>query len=382
MRLLRALSAALLLIVSLGFAIGEAEPARAQSVEDAEQNAADARQDARQAESILSDAANGRAGIEDELAASLTRLTELNAELTRVAIHLDGLRKALSVADQDLETLDQDLNTSAIDAYVRAVAAPATAVFGSGSTESAIVASNSIQTAIDSDHSAVADLTIKRRQLEELRSQYLADEEQLAGLQAEVDAETAHLEGLLAEADAELAEASAAARATDENYRRSLSAVDAARAREAERQREAAQAATTTAPTPTTAPDPGSTTSTAPPENTTQPPPPPDPSGPFPPAVERWRPLVSAYFPSAMADQALSVMQCESNGDPNAYNPYSGTSGLFQFLPSTWATTSPRAGFSGASAFDPEANIGTAAWLVNYYASKGSQPWAAWFCRP
>ena len=76
------------------------------------------------------------------------------------------------------------------------------------------------------------------------------------------------------------------------------------------------------------------------------------------------------------------MIRCESYGDPEAYNPYSGASGLFQFLPSTWATASPRAGFAGASVFDGEANIGTAAWLSAYYASRGSDPWAAWACKP
>jgi soluble lytic murein transglycosylase-like protein len=81
-------------------------------------------------------------------------------------------------------------------------------------------------------------------------------------------------------------------------------------------------------------------------------------------------------------EEALVVIQCESLGDPDAYNPYSGASGLFQFLPATWATVSPRAGFAGASPFDPEANIGTAAWLVDYYTSRGAHPWSAWTCRP
>ncbi len=69
-----------------------------------------------------------------------------------------------------------------------------------------------------------------------------------------------------------------------------------------------------------------------------------------------------------LVDDALAVLRCESNGDPDAYNPYSGASGLFQFLPSTWATVSVRAGFGGASVFDANANTGTAAWLSNYYA--------------
>jgi soluble lytic murein transglycosylase-like protein len=91
---------------------------------------------------------------------------------------------------------------------------------------------------------------------------------------------------------------------------------------------------------------------------------------------------VASYFPASRVDGALTVIQCESNGDAGAYNPYSGASGLFQFLPGTWATVSPRAGFAGASVFDGEANIGTAAWLSNYYESRGASPWSPWTCRP
>ena len=74
-------------------------------------------------------------------------------------------------------------------------------------------------------------------------------------------------------------------------------------------------------------------------------------------------------------------MDCESNGDPNAYNPYSGASGLFQFLPSTWASTAPKAGYAGASVFDPEANTASAAWLGSRYEELGEYFWQAWSCR-
>jgi hypothetical protein len=160
--------------------------------------------------------------------------------------------------------------------------------------------------------------------------------------------------------------------------------VDAAQAREEERRRqeERAPATTTTAPpeeeenTPSTTTEPPATPPTT------------DGGGgggggdwDFPPAVERWRSLVQAYFPSSRVDEALAVLQCESLGDADAYNPYSGASGLYQFLPSTWASASPSAGFSGASAFDGEANIGTAAWLANRYEELGKGFWGPWSCR-
>src|SRR5262245_8402330 len=44
---------------------------------------------------------------------------------------------------------------------------------------------------------------------------------------------------------------------------------------------------------------------------------------------------------------AMCVAQRESNFDPNAYNPKSGASGVFQFIPNTWAWASVEAGYGG-----------------------------------
>jgi hypothetical protein len=61
--------------------------------------------------------------------------------------------------------------------------------------------------------------------------------------------------------------------------------------------------------------------------------------------------------------QLLRVSYCESRYNPNAYNASSGASGLFQFLATTWAPNSVRAGYAGASVFDPVANANTAAYM-------------------
>ena len=55
----------------------------------------------------------------------------------------------------------------------------------------------------------------------------------------------------------------------------------------------------------------------------------------------------------------LRVARCESVLDPNAINPYSNASGLFQFLPGTWATTP----FADQNIFDPVANANAAGWM-------------------
>lgn len=96
------------------------------------------------------------------------------------------------------------------------------------------------------------------------------------------------------------------------------------------------------------------------------------------PGAEGWRPLVEKYFPADEVDRAIRIMQCESKGDPGARNPSSGASGLFQHMPRYWPERAAGAGFSGASVFDPEANIAAAAYLVYDHPGGG---WKHWVCK-
>ena len=80
--------------------------------------------------------------------------------------------------------------------------------------------------------------------------------------------------------------------------------------------------------------------------------------------------ILDAFAPLGAAVQtwALKVAKCESNYNPYAVNRSSGASGLFQFLPSTWAL-SP---YHAQSVFDPSANAHAAAWL---YQRSGPGQW-------
>ncbi len=89
--------------------------------------------------------------------------------------------------------------------------------------------------------------------------------------------------------------------------------------------------------------------------------------------VETWRPLVEAHFAPTDVARALRVIGCESSGDPDAKNPRSSASGLFQHLGRFWPERSVKAGLAGADIFDPEANVAVAAWLV--YQGGG---WSHW----
>lgn len=61
-------------------------------------------------------------------------------------------------------------------------------------------------------------------------------------------------------------------------------------------------------------------------------------------------------------EQLVRVAYCESRFNPGAYNA-SGAAGLFQFMPGTWAANSVRAGYAGASVYDPVASANVAAWM-------------------
>ncbi len=91
--------------------------------------------------------------------------------------------------------------------------------------------------------------------------------------------------------------------------------------------------------------------------------------------VERWRPLVTQYFQASDVEWALRIIACESGGYPNAKNPTSSASGLFQHLARYWDGRSNAASWSGASIWDPEANVAVAAWLL---AKNGK---ASWECK-
>ena len=85
--------------------------------------------------------------------------------------------------------------------------------------------------------------------------------------------------------------------------------------------------------------------------------------------------LIHARFASLGSrseEVALCVAEAESNFDPLAVNPSTGAAGVFQFLPSTWASLSELADRGGESVFDARANVAVAAWTVAEY---GWHPW-------
>jgi len=384
MRVLRSLTLlALISTVALGVAIAD-PAAQAQTVDESEQKAETAERQAEVAAGLVDTAVARRAEIEAELAVSITKISDLSAELSAVSSDLDRLKAQIAYGDAELTGIEADIEVHAIDAYMDALVGTGVSFVNTASVEQAMVTGQVVGDVVTAGAARVNELVVRRDALEGLQVEYREQQGRVAELKAEVDAEVEHLAALYDEADAAVGRAVREAGAADAAYRDALSAVDAAQAREEERRRQEERAPASTTPAPPEQEETAPSTTTPPPATpeTT------DGGGgggggdwDFPPAVERWRSLVQAYFPSSRVEEALAVLQCESLGDADAYNPYSGASGLFQFLPSTWASSSPKAGFSGASAFDAEANIGTAAWLANRYEELGKGFWGPWSCR-
>lgn len=134
-------------------------------------------------------------------------------------------------------------------------------------------------------------------------------------------------------------------------------------------------------PTPTATPEPVRPTATPPPAPTATPTPVPPvavsaqsvrPSCSFPAEVERWREAVSRY--PWQPCEALTVLWCESKGDPGALNP-SGASGLLQIMMPLHRGQLAE----GESVFTPEVNlrVGAALWR-----ERGWAPWIVGGCYP
>lgn len=359
--------------------------ARAQTTDDAEQDAERAEQRADTASGFVDEAVANRDALEHQLADSIARMNELAAQLSEVGSDLDDLAAQVGYADIELAGIQADIEDQAVDAYMTVVASPSASLVSTSTVEMAMVASSVVEDVVADGRVTVGELFAKRKDLESLKETYLADQEEYQALKAEVDAEVERYAALYEEAEAEVADAIRVAEQANQDYIAALSAVDLAKAKDDERKRqEARNEGTTTTTGPGTTSPPTTTasspTTTAATTSTTSGG---GGGGPWnhPPQVEQWRGLVSAYFPSDRVEEALRIIDCESNGDPNALNPYSGAAGLFQFLPSTWESTSPKAGFEGASVFDPEANIGSAAWLANRYSQLGYYYWHPWSCK-
>jgi uncharacterized protein YraI len=98
-------------------------------------------------------------------------------------------------------------------------------------------------------------------------------------------------------------------------------------------------------------------------------------ANPNPPATSEQE-IISVIHQAAAAygqnpDDMVRVARCESNLNPRAVDPSGSYHGLFQFVPSTFATTP----YGGQDIYDPWANAHAAAWMW----SEGLK--SAWVCQ-
>lgn len=102
----------------------------------------------------------------------------------------------------------------------------------------------------------------------------------------------------------------------------------------------------------------------------------------FSPAVEQWRATVEAAIVEMGGDlrdtaRFLSIISCESGGDPEARSSVSTASGLMQHLRTYWDARSRSAlGYVG-NIYSGEDNIRVSSWLI-YRATGGG--WQHWVC--
>jgi septal ring factor EnvC (AmiA/AmiB activator) len=375
-------------VFSLLTLITAVTPVRAQTdVDDARRAAEEAADDAEGAFEIVDAAVAERAAIESRLFEVLDRY-QANAErLAETWASLDQLNDTLAIAEARQESTRDSFEIQAVAAYMDAVGSTAVIVIDSGTIESAMVTQETLGRTTRATLSQLDGFLAFRDQVDDIRTETAAQAEETAAVQAELDADAAELEELFAAANAEVAAA----------YRQALEA-EARLANAADALQAAQQTSTTTVPPttttaagpptttttgPTTTTPTSSTTTTTPPTTTTTTPSTPASWPPIPinSATYGWRPLLEAHFASDLVLDALVIIQCESVGDPDAKNPYSGASGLFQFMPGTWAVASVEAGVADRSVFDGEANIIAASWLAEYYRSRGLDPWRPWVCR-
>jgi Transglycosylase-like domain/LysM domain len=86
------------------------------------------------------------------------------------------------------------------------------------------------------------------------------------------------------------------------------------------------------------------------------------------------RAVAQASYSGAPGSFQACVIRAESGGNPRAVNPSSGAGGLYQFLPSTWASLGYAAQYPGGAQTAP-VSVQNAA-FQKLYAEAGTSPWA------
>ena len=306
-------------------------------LEDAEQDAAQSSAALSRAEAVRIAAQAEYSSAEIALGLAVAEFAETQQRFQRVNELVLTFQGNISDTERQLGLLRSSVINSAVDGYMAvAQGTQLQPFFGSSDAMSSLIHEELAGSVADKGTQEIADYSAIRSQLDRQKNELELVQADLSDLTDDLAAKEGEMRSLFGQAATDVTSARAEADRADAAYRASLTRV------QEEENRLASLVGS------------GS-----------------------------WRPLVAEFFPAAHVEEALAIMQCESNGNPNAVNPTSGASGLFQFLESTWLWASPLAGYRGASRFDPVANTASAAWLFQYTVKNGHRNgiWAHWECR-
>ncbi|HEX2405296.1 MAG TPA: hypothetical protein VHM29_11395, partial [Acidimicrobiia bacterium] len=177
-------------------AIVDHHTARAQTIDESEQEAEAAERQAEVAAGLVDTAIARRAEIESELAVSIARISDLSAQLSAVSSDLDSLKSQIAFGDAELTGIEADIETHAIDAYMDALVGPGVSFVNSANVEQAMVTGQVVGDVVTAGAARVNELVVRREALEDLQADYRVQQDRVAALRAEVDTEIEHLAAL------------------------------------------------------------------------------------------------------------------------------------------------------------------------------------------
>lgn len=302
-----------------------------------------AEREAAQAEAARLAAEQGYIGFRDvaadlnlQLILTLEEYTRVNADLQQLGLFVAGVRAEMDDTRAEIRGLDSMAQERAVSAYIRGMSTTSN-LFISETFDDMAVATEAIKRASDEDELLFQTLDDRRTDLSRQTTELTAALDELAITNDALDVKRQELEGLFALADQRVVAAFQNLNNADAEYQAALATLEEEKAKRR-----------------------------------------------WLGGVAQWRPLVEQYFPAEYVEEAMIIMACESGGNPDAKNPNSTATGLFQFLDGTWAWMTVLSGWEGHSRLDPEANVAVAAYLFEY-SIRTNHPlgrWGHWECQP
>lgn len=280
------------------------------------------------APNIMEGAAREPKALQEQVVRLFGRLDHVSSVVESVQADIAWARDRISELSGEIEAQQQLLNRRAAEAYMAGPASELEAMLGASSLTDLRDAIEFLGAISQRDHDVLVSFEQRKAEIERQRVRLEALEVELRGRRERLEATAADLVEKLQRQQALLR-------------------------RRAEESAQTASVGTSPGPQP--------------------PPSPPAPTLAPPRAVVRA--LIRDLFASLgsrTTDVALCVAERESNFDPLAVNPVTRAAGVFQFIPSTWASLSELAGRGGASVYNARAHVAVAAWTVAHY---GWHPW-------